>query len=729
MTDKEIRYRVSVEKDAAKRDLNNFKGAAQQFGAAWQKMRADIKGGVPIGKAFSEFTYGAKNALGSLGGFLGGLGKLSVVLFAVNLAVKAVGAGFAEMDRWVRESIKFETQTFQLRSLTGSLKSARAAMMQLTEGKYAIDFHFGEQAVVDAYKTLHALTDGALASAYMVKLLGDVSVRTGADIGSLAESLGRAWQMIAAGEDMGRLAQTMVRTGMVTQQFMNKLQRMKDAGASAVEIWRELRNEIERTHSGGVESLAGSIEDTRKQASDTLGSIRRELGDMFKPAVAAWEKFKLSLLSGIERVTRNPIRMTLTVTAGNSKAKLIEWLLNKVTGKDFSFADSTRGEMSSDEFRGLSPEKQQEAIKTVRARGNETLAKQYEDLMMAQENRKQIEGKLEELDRAQEEKRDKRKIEGMTGAELLKEAQRTKDPVKARELYYAAEDKLVEEIKKNNDAQKQNTEAINQLKAAQEEKMFEAMLKGMSPEDQVNELLAKQIEMADKAMTYGDNDPRQYEYIAKGMDYKARADEIQSQMYEDSNTKVQRDAETRARNKERKRDLEKQIEDDSLRETEPEAELAIRQKRLKWYRAKLKTTDFNANPDEWLKTRASMRDEESRVNALKKELANKNTKMSLPQKSGVEEYAKDLAREGFLSSNHLSMTPNAMRFRTALTGSPTKSLSQSFSEKMLRGELSTRAISAGLATKSGDEISRMQLQLDNERNRLLREQLKKMGLV
>lgn len=203
----------------------------------------------------------------------------------------------------VSEAAKFEAAVFRLRGLTGGLKEAREVMLDLTEGGNAVDAFFDLRDLEQAYRSLHNMTEGAGASAAMVKLLADVAVRTGQEsIAPLAERFGYLYQKILSGEtSMSIATRSFVAMGAMTQRAADQLEAMRSAGDSAGNMVRFLVGELSKGEAG-VDDLAQSAEGLAKQITDAKGTIAREWGELFLPALSSWRRFELGLLNGLGRV-------------------------------------------------------------------------------------------------------------------------------------------------------------------------------------------------------------------------------------------------------------------------------------------------------------------------------------------------------------------------------------------------------------------------------------------
>lgn len=228
------------------------------------------------------------NGLASSGMFkmlVRAINPATLALAALALAGKIFAATWRNIKASIGDAIVFQKHTYDLKALEGSYKSARRTMLELTEGKQAVDAEFGTDAVVKAYKNLHTYSNGALASANMVSLLGNRAKFSGKSIEEMSEIAGQAWQAISSGDGLGMAKRQLMSSMRIDASVIKELEDMQKAGASAGDVWLRLRDELEKT-GNTIRSSEDSIDSLNKRIADAKGTISTTFGELFTPLVA-----------------------------------------------------------------------------------------------------------------------------------------------------------------------------------------------------------------------------------------------------------------------------------------------------------------------------------------------------------------------------------------------------------------------------------------------------------
>lgn len=719
---KEVRHRVTIESDEAERKLS----ALQR---AWESVRGAVgraSGGLRGGKVgLDDVTKAAGGASTGLGGASLSALKLGGALAILSAAFKVVVAAAREMGRAIESAVQFQTQTFQMRMLTGSMKEAREVMLQLTEGKQAVDHIFGSTAVVDAYRKLHNYTGGALASAYAVRVLGEASLKTGKDIGSMADTVGRAWQAITSGANMDTgSVKGLMDEGLVSQEFINQLKRMKYEGRSASDIFMALWNEIEQRGAGSVNTLAGSIDDLRKRIADTKGTIRTQMGEWFMPMVAAWNRAKLGMLKDIEHITKNPIRFKVAMAGAISPALLplagmylrAEKWYQKRTGHGF-FSGKDFGpspEMSMDDYLAMGADEREHAKGRAKATGNADLSKQMIMWEAADAAEKQRQQQLSDFRSNVDARREEERIEGMTSSEMFAEANRygplgeIDDELKFEQLLDRANQKLAEERERAAEEAEATRKAEENLRKTMEEATFRSSLQYMTAGEQAEALRGR------RDAAYGDATALR----AAGDELSALAAELRALNLNGQVVAAERQAE----NEEQRRKDEnfaffEQQQEHELRKMTPGDESAERRARIQ--RNKELLDEMPDDPelhDVRMDLKRRIFADERRVEELDGRKGNK----SKPNRRGMDDFISDLVNIPELTN------PGVI----GLDGkSRTKSITERFADRLTQGQLTTSEAGRLSKEAGASAIERMQIELDNERNRILRDLKSRLGVT
>lgn len=684
---KEVRHRVTVDSQGAERNLGRLARAWEGLRGIMARVTGVMRGGRTdldgIGRA-------AANATGSMGGLGAAAGKLGIALAVLGAAMRAVRGAARAMGAAIESAVTFQSQTFQIRMLTGSMKEARDVMLQLTESSQAVDHIFGTQAVVDAYRALHNYTDGALASAYAVRVLGQASLVTGKDIGSMADSVGRAWQMIVAGESMNRAGRRLIDGGLVDQSFINDLQRMQDEGRSASEIFMELWNHIEGRGKGAFDGYGETIQGMRQEIEDLKNITRTAFGELFEPMIDGWTRVKLYLARDFADFARNPLRM-------------------------FGVrVDDTPLDISREAFDSQSTEQQAWWLSQTGNIGD-SLAK-----IQAEEGARRADDRMRQqaLDdwRDQRDKRhEEERLSGMTSDELYAEAVRygqageTPDPLRHEQLLERARITAAREAEERERDQEQQREALRRRQEEEdrardrlEEATFRSALGQMDPDDQVTALTERrdaELELAHEAHLAGD--------AVKQFHHELRALNLQDQVrgvMERIEAEERRKADDIARFEDQRREHE-------LRQMSPEAEIREREERIERDRAALEGTDDH---DEQMRLRRRMWADERRIDDLGDRAAPDH------HRRGLQSFIDDLVNiPGLNDPGVISLDGKSRE----------QSITERFASRLTDGQLTTSEAGRLSRDVGASAIERMQVELDNERNRLLRELINKHGLA
>ena len=649
---KEIKHRVTV-------DTGGAEGNLGRLARAWEGLRGIIgrvTGALRGGRVdLDSMGRSATGAAGNVGGLSMAAGKLGIALAALGAVMGLVRGAARAMGEAIESAVQFQSQTFQLRMLTGSMKEARDVMLQLTEGKQAVDHIFGSTAVVDAYRKLHNYTDGALASAYAVRVLGEASMRTGKDIGSMADTVGRAWQMITAGEDLGRVAMPLMDGGLIGRDFLNDLQRMKDAGAGASEVFMALWAEIEGRGSGSVDEFNRSIDGMRKQIEDFRSIRRTAFGEFFQPLVESWTKAKLYMARDFADFARNPLRMF------------------GVRREEVVVTSEMQQEQMMQQLREAEEKRSTEALNDWR----------------------------DGRDKRDEEER----IAGMSGTQLMAEADSLKggDQLAYEQMLDRANRKLAQE-------REQAAAAEARLREQIEEATFNAALQHMSSGEQAAAFAQRrdaEYDLAQAAFDAGDA-VKQLEHELRAMQFHGMADAAERR----------EDAEI-ARRRADEESMFFQEQEYGLRRMAPEAELRERQARVERNRELLGQLPNDPEMhDLRMDVRRSIFADERRIDALQ-------DRPDAPARDdhnrrGIHAFIEDLVNIPELSN------PGVIGLDGESRG---QSITERFAARLTGGQLTTSEAGRLSREAGASAIERMQVELDNERNRILRDIASRQGVT
>lgn len=187
-----------------------------------------------------------------------------------------IKAGFdmlagAAQNAWalLQKSVQYEKMTLQFKTLIGNIDDARVHMQMLQELGDTPPFSLEEFA--SASRELMKFSDGALGFKDSLELVGDAAAALGQPVEGLANLVGRAYALIRDGQPIERAGMMLRNVGAVTPEVVAKLQDMEKAGASNIELWRELEKELGR--------FKGAMADTEQTADGLMGAMEAQWDD------------------------------------------------------------------------------------------------------------------------------------------------------------------------------------------------------------------------------------------------------------------------------------------------------------------------------------------------------------------------------------------------------------------------------------------------------------------
>lgn len=234
-----------------------------------------------------------------------GKGDFSGISALATKAIPAIGLAIGAF-RGLRATVEYlskglsdvsmiEGYTHRLSRLTGSLQSAKDAVNSLLSGKDAVDDLFGEEEVLRTATSLRRLSNNVLGTAADVKTLAAAAYDTGQGLSQVAGDVGGLIGMISSGaEGWERYTRSLAKSGVISFETSRKMAEMKEAGRSAGEIVATMWKEMDKDHSGAIEAARNSIDGLKKKADDSMGDMKRLLGDMIgRPFSAIWSAIKI----------------------------------------------------------------------------------------------------------------------------------------------------------------------------------------------------------------------------------------------------------------------------------------------------------------------------------------------------------------------------------------------------------------------------------------------------
>lgn len=210
--------------------------------------------------AKNKTQEGLSSAFGSIKEFATGAFKN---LMNIQAGFQMLGAAAQKVYGVLKSAFAYETMTVQFKTLIGSMDEARAHMQMLKELGDTPPFSLEEFA--KASRTLLVMTDGVLGLKNSLELVGDAAAATGQPLETLAHEVGRAYAVIRDGQPISRAVMGLRNMGAITPEVAAKLDEIQKAGASNVEIWRELESQLAR--------FKGAMAETEQTGEGLVGAI------------------------------------------------------------------------------------------------------------------------------------------------------------------------------------------------------------------------------------------------------------------------------------------------------------------------------------------------------------------------------------------------------------------------------------------------------------------------
>ena len=213
-------------------------------------------------KALRSLTKGATDIKSAFGMVFG------VVQKFYSTASSVIGSAF-----------KFETQTRQFKTLIGNIDEAKAHMADLKALGDTPPFNLEQFA--QASRSLMVMTDGALGYKKSLEMIGDAAAATGVPIETMGHAVGRLYAFIRDGQPLGLATRELRNMGVVTPEVAAKLEEMRKAGASNVEIWGELVKSLSR--------FEGAMKETESTGEGLIGAIKSRWDNIVRAIGNAFE--------------------------------------------------------------------------------------------------------------------------------------------------------------------------------------------------------------------------------------------------------------------------------------------------------------------------------------------------------------------------------------------------------------------------------------------------------
>ncbi len=182
-------------------------------------------------------------------------------------------------------------------TLLGSIDAAKQRMQDLV--KFADTTPFELPEVAQASRVPETLTRGALATGEGLRMVGDVAAATQQPFGDLAVSVGRLYDGLQSGRQVGEALMRLQELGVMTGDVRGKIEALQATGKKGDEVWKVAAAAFGR-FAGEMERRSQTFSGLMSTLSDGWHTVLRNFGqpvnDALKPlirdAIALMERLK-----------------------------------------------------------------------------------------------------------------------------------------------------------------------------------------------------------------------------------------------------------------------------------------------------------------------------------------------------------------------------------------------------------------------------------------------------
>ena len=247
MADKvEILFQVQKDVRALKAMQDNFNDLQKDI----------VKMDKAMGKAF--------NMAGNVAKFIG---TLAIARKAWNVTTAFISRGIDFTATKEQSQVAFET-------LLGSADEAKERIDELIE--FAAKTPFRLPGIIDANRQLQVLTDGTLAGADGLRLVGDAAAATGRDMSQVAFWIGRTYAGLKSGTPVGEATLRLIEMGLVSGETALELQRLAKDARSSSQAMEIIEDTFAKT-SGAMEKQSQTMTGLKTTLSDTIDAMASEM--------------------------------------------------------------------------------------------------------------------------------------------------------------------------------------------------------------------------------------------------------------------------------------------------------------------------------------------------------------------------------------------------------------------------------------------------------------------
>lgn len=201
-----------------------------------------------------------------------GIVKTAAILTTAFLAVRGAAR---LLGRAMGEAADAETIQTQFETILGSADAAKDRFAELAEFSKTTPFQLS--GIAKASRTLETLTKGALSTGDGLRMVGDASAASGADLSNLSMHVGRLYDGLQSGRAVGESLMRMQELGLISGNTRNKIEDLQKAGMKGDAVWGVAANALNK-FGGAMKRQSSTWGGLMSTLKDNIAAVFREFG-------------------------------------------------------------------------------------------------------------------------------------------------------------------------------------------------------------------------------------------------------------------------------------------------------------------------------------------------------------------------------------------------------------------------------------------------------------------
>lgn len=280
----------------------------------------------------------------ALSSLLGPTALFASGLLGILGTIKKIVAQTGILDRGLRQIAAGEQIQGKFETLLKSAVLAKKRIQELYAFTANSPFKFDD--VAEANRILQALTNGALAGAKGMTLVGDVAAATGEQISTTAEKVGKAYNALSSGRSLDRILFQLQATGAISDTVAKQLEELENVGAGFGEKWGAVEEALRKSQ-GGMKNESTSLDALAAKLENAGARLEKAFAAPFKDAQAKSLQVSIDATENVTPVLaeinsdiaplltltttfKNTITESTLATKGFAEALGIAWQIGKV---------------------------------------------------------------------------------------------------------------------------------------------------------------------------------------------------------------------------------------------------------------------------------------------------------------------------------------------------------------------------------------------------------------